>query len=257
MLPGDSGCLLFHHELTKPLCSPTIVLYLRLFYYEALLGWNSESWPTYLFYSAAVAFSFLCALLLLRNRTGPTKTHGVGVLGSNISTAVHGALQRPMTILLLLGVCTPMSIGLFFAAGRNCMLPIRDGTRPMDRYACCGQALVFPRATAAGVVLPALRAAGSSEVPTDSFIERLVDGGGDDDGVLSSPRRQQQQQQQTPLLRWALTPVVMQHVGGRSSHGIVRNQYGDMTANRIFNFGFETNDPQALAEEHRMVLQGM
>ncbi|KAI0478866.1 hypothetical protein GGR56DRAFT_664859 [Xylariaceae sp. FL0804] len=212
----------------------TSFLYLRLFYYEALQGWNREQWPTYLGYSLAFAACEVLALwLLARRRRG-------GLL-----------LTSRLSQLVLLGVCTPLCILLFFAAGPTCVLPAPARTSLMPKYACCGQGLVFPRDQVVDVVLPRFRAAphDASALPVDSLIERIADegggvgdsggggGGGDGDGDQQ-------------LLRWALTPVVLQHVGGRSSHGAARDRFGARTPNAIFNFGFETNDPERLAEEH-------
>ncbi|KAH8646286.1 hypothetical protein BX600DRAFT_519115 [Xylariales sp. PMI_506] len=195
----------------------TSFLYLRLFYYEGLLGWNSESWPTYIFNSLAVLALEALLLSLLRS----------------LSSTCRVLLTRPMLIIII-GICTPICISLFFAAGRSCMLPMGTGVHLMSRYACCGQGLVFPRHEVVGSLLPALQTEWNSTEATDSFIERLAD--------------------EQESLRWAITPVVLQHVGGKSSHGVVRNQFGDMTANRLFNFGFETNDPIKLAREHERVL---
>ncbi|RYP07186.1 hypothetical protein DL765_009238 [Monosporascus sp. GIB2] len=194
----------------------TNFLYLRLFYYESLLGWNSESWPTYLGSSLNVITGVLCLLFLIR-RYAPT--------------------ARPYltcsVFLLTALVFTPFLILLFFAAGRNCVLPQPAGVHLMPKNACCGQGLVFPRATVADELLPLFRSNRWSQVPTDSFIEQHADATGE--------------------LRWALTPVVMQHVGGRSSHGVQRGTYGVMTPSRLWNFGFEGNDAGALAAEHLRV----
>lgn len=62
-------------------------------------------------------------------------------------------------------------------------------------------------------------------MPTDSFIEEYAGS--------------------TGVLRWALTPVVMQHVGGKSSHNV--NRGGGMTPNKLWNYGFEDYDVNNLA----------
>ncbi|KAI0401499.1 integral membrane protein [Xylaria palmicola] len=184
-------------------------LYLRLFYYEGLLGWNSESWPTYLGSSIAItSITFICLLLVQR-----------------YVTRIH--LSNSVVVLTTL-VFTPLLIILFFAAGRNCVLPQPTGVHLMDKYACCGQGLVFPRSTVTQEILPLFRSNISSTEPTDSYIEKHAD--------------------RTGALRWALTPVVMQHVGGQSSHtGRRGNTYGPT---RLWNFGFEGNDASRLAVEH-------
>ncbi|KAI0835896.1 integral membrane protein [Hypoxylon sp. FL0890] len=191
----------------------TDFLYLRLFYYEGLLGWNSESWPTYLGSSLAVTISVSCLLVLTRRYVPAARLH----------------LTRSAFLLTTL-IFTPLLIILFFIAGRNCTSPQPDGVHLMSKNACCGQGFVFPRTTVVNELLPLFRNNRWSEVPTDSFIEEYAD--------------------MTGALRWALTPVVMQHIGGQSSHGAARGTYGNMSGGNIWNFGFEDNDAETLAAEH-------
>ncbi|KAI1424855.1 integral membrane protein [Xylaria sp. FL1777] len=184
-------------------------LYLRLFYYEGLLGWNSESWPTYLGSSLAVTTIVFSSLVLARRY-------------------VARAYLTHTILLLATFVFTPLLIALFFVAGRNSVLPQPAGVHIMDKYACCGQGLVFPRSTVTEDLLPFFRSNMWSNVATDSFIEQHAD--------------------ETGALRWALTPVIMQHVGGQSSHSGRRGDtYGPK---HIWNFEFEDNDPYQLADEH-------
>ncbi|KAI0806358.1 integral membrane protein [Xylaria sp. FL0064] len=184
-------------------------LYLRLFYYEGLLGWNSESWPTYLAASLAITIIVLSSLLVTRRY-------------------VARAYLTQTVLFLVTLVFAPLLIILFFAAGRNCTLPQPAGVHIMDKHACCGQGLVFPRSTVTKGLLPLFRNNLWSKVPTDSFIEQYAEEAG--------------------ALRWALTPVVMQHVGGQSSYN---GQRGDMfQPSRLWSFGFEENDAAQLAEEH-------
>ncbi|KAI0903525.1 integral membrane protein [Ustulina deusta] len=188
----------------------TDFLYLRLFYYEGLLGWNSESWPTYLGSSLAVTAIVLSSLILTRR-----------------FVAARAYLNNTVLILSTF-VFTPLLIALFFLAGRNSMIPQPTGVHIMDKYACCGQGLVFPRSTVTRDLLPFFRINLWSNVSTDSFIEQYAD--------------------ETGALRWALTPVVMQHVGGQSSHNGRRGDtYGP---SHLWNFEFEGNDAAHLAEEH-------
>ncbi|KAI1205632.1 uncharacterized protein F4807DRAFT_277788 [Annulohypoxylon truncatum] len=194
----------------------TDFLYLRLFYYEGLLGWNSESWPKYLGSSLVVAAGVLGVLLLVRRCMPKARLH----------------LTHPVFFLAIF-VFTPLLIILFFTAGGNCVMPRPEGVRLMTKNACCGQGLVFPRTTVSNELLPHFRSNRWSQVPTDSFIEEYAE--------------------ETGGLRWALTPVVMQHVGGQSSHGVYRGTYGTMTPSHIWNFGFESNDAERLATEHLRV----
>ncbi|RWA11747.1 hypothetical protein EKO27_g3359 [Xylaria grammica] len=187
----------------------TSFLYLRLFYYEGLLGWNSESWPTYLGSSLSITAIVLVSLVAARRY-------------------VARAYLTHTVLLITTLVFMPLLIALFFIAGRNSMLPQPVGVHAMDKYACCGQGLVFPRSTVTQDLLPLFRRNMSSKLSTDSFIEKHAD--------------------ETGALRWALTPVVMQHVGGQSSHNGRRGDtYGP---SRLWSFEFEGNNAAQLAAEH-------
>ncbi|KAF2726051.1 hypothetical protein K431DRAFT_316965 [Polychaeton citri CBS 116435] len=102
-------------------------LYVRLFYTDKYLGWNSEQWPRYLSWSIVTEFAVLAGLLGLR-KIGFSRYLSVGV------------------IFLALAVFTPASILLFFAAGRLTVAPPGHGLTRMDSYGCCSQALLYPRA---------------------------------------------------------------------------------------------------------------
>lgn len=118
------------------------------------------------------------------------------------------------------------------------MMPIPKGVSLMQKYGCCGQGLVFPQDQVNANLIPAFQKhQNSTTLATDSFIEDYAD--------------------RHDELRWAITPVLLQHVGGESSHGVARDRFGNMTANRLFNFGFETNNAAALAEEHHIITGGL
>ncbi|KAI1322913.1 hypothetical protein F5Y16DRAFT_24139 [Xylariaceae sp. FL0255] len=188
-------------------------LYLRLFYYEGLLGWNSESWRSYTFWSIIATTAALCASLTTR-RLVPSSRPYLSRLG----------------LFLIVFVFTPMLIVLYFLSGGNCVDPRPTGVHLMPDHACCGQGLVFPRTKVTKELLPHFRRERWSDVPTDSFIERHADATGG--------------------LRYALTPVVMQHVGGQSSHNV--NRGGGLTPTKLWNFNFEKFDAAKLATEHKL-----
>ncbi|KAI1137673.1 integral membrane protein [Hypoxylon sp. FL0543] len=189
-------------------------LYLRVFYDGRLLGWNSEEWPLYLLSSMAIVVVEVIVLLALRWR--------VAVMRKTLTISV---------ILILCGVYTPMLIGLFFAAGRNCMLPKAPGVHLMHQYGCCAQGLVFPQRQVLDHLLPLYRNTQDSHAAVDTFLE---DWANDHDG-----------------LRWAVTPVLIQHVGGKSSHGAGDQELGSLTDDMPFDYSFEMNDPIKLAKEHK------
>ncbi|OTA92235.1 hypothetical protein M434DRAFT_396596 [Hypoxylon sp. CO27-5] len=189
-------------------------LYLRVFYDGRLLGWNSEEWPLYVELSVALLIVEIVILVVIRWRI----------------TAMRKALTLSV-ILVLCGVCTPMLIGLFFAAGRNCMLPKPPGVHLMHQYGCCAQGLVFPQRQVVDHLLPLYRNTEDNHAAVDTFLEDWANN--------------------HDSLRWAVTPVLIQHVGGKSSHGAGDQESGSLTDDMPFDYSFEMNDPIKLAKEHK------
>ncbi|KAI0844285.1 hypothetical protein F5Y00DRAFT_202971 [Daldinia vernicosa] len=189
-------------------------LYLRVFYDGRLLGWNSEEWPLYVEASIAILIAEVLILTTLRWR--------VAVLRRILTSSV---------LFLLCGVCTPMLIGLFFAAGRNCMLPKKPGVHLMHKYGCCAQGLIFPQRQVLDNLLPLYRETHDSHAAVDTFLEDWANN--------------------HDSLRWAVTPVLIQHVGGKSSHGAGDQESGSLTDDMPFDYSFEMNDPIKLAKEHQ------
>ncbi|KAI8956725.1 hypothetical protein F5Y11DRAFT_138907 [Daldinia sp. FL1419] len=189
-------------------------LYLRVFYDGRLLGWNSEEWPLYTGSSIAILMTEVLILMALRWR--------IVVLRKTLT---------PSIIFLLCAVCTPMLIGLFFAAGRNCMLPKRPGVHLMHKYGCCAQGLIFPRRQILDHLLPLYRGTHDSHAAVDTFLEDWANN--------------------RDSLRWAVTPVLIQHVGGKSSHGAGDQETGSLTDDMPFDYSFEMNDPVKLEKEHQ------
>jgi hypothetical protein len=154
-------------------------LYLRLFYTERFMGWNSEDWAAYVFWSLVVAGIFTAVLFFLW-KTKP-------------ASKLYGSLGPRSTVLLLYSTLAA-AILLFFALGRMTVLPIPAGVREMPRFGCCSQALVFPRSKALELVSYFKdRRTGFMDVLTEDFAE------------------------QRDELRFAITPSVVQHVGRESS----------------------------------------
>ncbi|KAI1100020.1 integral membrane protein [Jackrogersella minutella] len=195
-------------------------LYLRIFYDGRLLGWNSEEWPLYVESSLAALAVEIFILLALRWRI-----------------AAFRKILTVSVIFVLCGVCTPMLIGLFFAAGRNCMLPRAPGVHLMHRYGCCAQGLVFPQRQVLNHLLPLYRDTQDSHAAVDTFLEGWADN--------------------HDSLRWAVTPVLIQHVGGKSTHGAGDQESGSLTDDMPFDYSFEMNDPIKLAKEHKAWVKEM
>ena len=155
-------------------------LYLRLFYTEKFLGWNSEEWPKYL------TFSLLAFM---------------AVAGTLICTRKRSRLVREFATIPFLGticfVFLPLLIGLIFLGGRVTMRPLKPGLHVMNRYGCCTQAMVFSR-DKVPLLMEHLRKMGRERISmaVDTAIEQLAD--------------------ENKLDRLVLVPSQMQHVGAAS-----------------------------------------
>jgi len=157
----------------------TAWLYIRMFYTEAYLGWNSEEWPRYL------GWSFLILLILT--------TSLVGV------RACSKILQRDLSntsLAVILFVFLPACILLYFFAGRISMQPPTPGVHRMDNFGCCSQGFIFARQT---VPLVIDRIQNHIVEYIDMLMEAVAGGEG--------------------LARWVVVPSLLQHIGGKSSKG--------------------------------------
>jgi GR25 family glycosyltransferase involved in LPS biosynthesis len=169
-------------------------MYLRLFYTEELLGWNSEEWPTYLVWSF-VAWATISAVMLMIRRTFPRQ----GFMTKGVIATVSF-------------VCIPAGTALFFLAGKQTTFPLTAGIHEMNKYGCCSQGLVFPRS----IIPELLRLA---DVNTDWLVDMMVEQISNDE----------------ELVRWAIVPPLLQHIGATSSKG-----YGfDHSARQMWNFRYE------------------
>ncbi|KIN09161.1 hypothetical protein OIDMADRAFT_48987 [Oidiodendron maius Zn] len=196
--------------------------YLRLFYTEAQLGWNSEEWPLYLrWVSTVILLTALvnAIMFVFLHRTSLVHKHG-----------------RILFSASLLTVCL-MAI-LFFISGRVSMLPLSEGVHEMARYGCCAQAIVYPRNK-----VPILTK--WYEEQRIGFVDTLAEKLGDE-----RPHEMG--------ARWALTPSVVQHIGRKSSKGDaqwdgeVKYVNGKTGSETLWNFAFELNNPDVLREEHSL-----
>ena len=117
-------------------------LYLRLFYTEEFLGWNSEDWVTYFFYSLIAVATPVALLVGLRATSAPAK---------NLVTTrvVMATVSISITLILV-----------FFALGRVTVRPLPAGVNEMPKYGCCSQGFVFQREKAMTLV-NSLRGRGS------------------------------------------------------------------------------------------------
>lgn len=154
-------------------------LYIRMFWTETYLGWNSEEWPTYTFWSAVVWAVLVAGLLGLRI----------------LSPKARGMLPNS-AIILLACVCLPLCIILYFAAGRMTVQPPQTGVRRMENYGCCSQGMVFSVQQVPTII-------DAIEKRIEGYMDMLLE-------TLASRER---------LARWAIFPSLLQHIGGESSKG--------------------------------------
>lgn len=123
-------------------------------------------------------------------------------------------------------------IGLFFASGRSCLFPRQLAVSLMPKYGCCGQSLVLPQQLVVEDLLPLYRNTTDAHAAVDTFLENYANANDE--------------------LRWAVTPVLIQHVGGKTSHGAGDQLHGKITDKMLFDFTFEMNRPEQLSRDHQV-----
>lgn len=192
------------------------VLYLRLFYTEKYFGWNSEEWPTYLFWSLVVVFLPALFLSLVRRRN------------PKAAQVISGA-----AVFTICFICIPMCIILFFAAGRNSMFPLPVGVNEMPKFGCCFQSIIFPQSRAAELIK-------FYETRRIGFVDTLTEEYADEHDEL----------------RFAITPSLMQHIGASSSKdyevGKTGKPAGRTESQTLWSFAFEEYDPITLRKEPKL-----
>lgn len=188
-------------------------LYLRLFYTEEFLGWNSEDMESHLAWSLVVVVVAVAIMYLARVYSATAK--------------------RVLTIpaaLVILGTIVPCGIVLFFAAGKVTVLPLPHGINAMNQYGCCSQGLVYPHDKLQDLI--------------EWLTERKI---GFPDMLIEEYADKHDQ------LRLALTPSVLQHVGRKSSKPNDHDgaaKYHMSVAEKLWNFEFELNDAETLHKEN-------
>ncbi|KAI8938162.1 hypothetical protein NX059_005827 [Plenodomus lindquistii] len=192
-------------------------LYLRLFYTEEFLGWNAENWDIYLKNSLWLATIPTLVLLVLRFLKPTTK----------LSLTLLSRRTFIYSYIILAAL-----ISLFFALGRMTVLPPTPGVHLMQQFGCCSQAFVFPNIKALELVSYFKeRHLGYVDVLTEDFAN------------------------ENDELRYAITPSLVQHMGreqGRWKPGGM-SKWGMGVGERIWSFGFEGLDREALRREHESV----
>ncbi|KAE8381382.1 integral membrane protein [Aspergillus bertholletiae] len=183
-------------------------IYLHLFYTETALGWSSSDF-TYrnmpFIFLLNMFCIFSCLVQLRRWRF-----------------AYY--LDYPSVFVICL-ICVPAFTGLIYTMGKYIIMPLR-GIVEMNKFGCCTQALVFPKAQVDGV-MGYLTERGHGQI--DSMIKEYAD--------------------QRGLTRYALALPVLQHVGLKS----IRDNL-DINTRSTWAFWFEDNDPKVLQVEHERLL---
>jgi N-Acetylglucosaminyltransferase-IV (GnT-IV) conserved region len=154
-------------------------IYLRMFYADDLLGWNSEDWPKYLFWSFAIWATLTGTMVAMKKR-----------FRRPFEPLSHTAIA----LLSCLGI--PAAISLYFMAGRQSMQPISPGVHEMNKYGCCSQGFIFPRS-----IIPSLLE--RTDLVTDWLVDMMIETIADKAGYT----------------RWAVVPSLLQHIGATSSKG--------------------------------------
>lgn len=181
-------------------------LYLRMFFTEEFLGWNSEEWPRYLSASVAVVLTNIITLLILRR------------------FAFKSTLTNP-TIIIWSFLCMPLLIALFFSAGKLSMLPFHPGVHQMPKFGCCAQGLVFS-STSALKTINHLREVGAG------FVDELIEAWANEMGYVRW------------VVMPSLLQHIGGHSSKGDDLGD-KAKWDRSVAEKIWNFGFEMYDDRA------------
>ncbi|RMZ90472.1 hypothetical protein DV736_g2291, partial [Chaetothyriales sp. CBS 134916] len=154
-------------------------IYLRLFYADELLGWNSEAWPRYLLGSFMIWATVTGSMMWFRRK-------------------LRRDVQSTFTLIAIVtsGVVVPTCIVLFFMAGKQTVMPIPEGISVMNKYGCCLQGFIFPRS-----IIPDFLA--RTDLTTDWLVDMMIEKIANQEGWT----------------RWVTVPSILQHIGATSSKG--------------------------------------
>ncbi|KAL8806419.1 MAG: hypothetical protein Q9182_001334 [Xanthomendoza sp. 2 TL-2023] len=194
-------------------------LYLRLFFTEQYLGWNRESWPTYLLASLSVVICVASTLVALRNLG-----HYPSISGWTIFTAAF--------------VCTPAFILLYFLAGKLSMRPLPPGVHEMPNYGCCAQGLVFSPAAAA-------RAVDQLKETELGFVDMILEAWADAENLA-----------RFAVVPSLLQHVGGRSSKGDDFGVAAAAGRGMAVAERIFSFGFEVYERRGDGVVYPLILRG-
>ncbi|PYH92480.1 hypothetical protein BO71DRAFT_329796, partial [Aspergillus ellipticus CBS 707.79] len=190
---------------------PTPWIYLRLFYTETSLSWSSSDFA---WRNMPLVFLFG----MLSAFAGLISIRRIRLRGhSHLNNATIG-------VLCLIGA--PCFIGLMYMIRRYSLMPIQ-GVVEMNSHGCCTQGLVFPRERIDGLIGYLVE---RHDGQTDALIEEYAE--------------------KEHLMRYALAPQQLQHIGLKSSRG-----NPEINTQSMWAFWYEENDPRLLRGEHRGLLR--
>ncbi|THY40361.1 hypothetical protein D6C99_08227, partial [Aureobasidium pullulans] len=180
------------------------MLFMRLFNQERSTGWGSREVGGNHEFLISIAISLVAFAILTflckRSR-------------------IARKLVDDGTVFVVCILAIPTFVVLFFQAGKASMLPPHPGVRK-ERFGCCAQGLVFPRAKAPRVV-EYLNAKQSGQI--DLMLDDLA--------------------REDMLDRYALYPVQVQHIAHE--------------AQAVWSMTFEDLDPKALRMSHAKMLKDL
>ncbi|KAL6716992.1 hypothetical protein ACLMJK_004906 [Lecanora helva] len=181
-------------------------LYMRLFFTEEFLGWNTEEWPRYLAGSVGVAGMVGMVLLLVRQFL--------------FDTVITNAVVAFICLVL-----TPACIMLYFFAGRLSMQPLHPGVYEMPKFGCCAQGLVFSHRMAPKVVsrLAQVR---------EGFVDEIIEAWANEANLVRW------------VVIPSLLQHIGGHSSKGDDFGD-KSKYDRSVAEKIWNFGFEMYDDGA------------
>ncbi|KAM5490399.1 hypothetical protein MaudMau93_002597 [Microsporum audouinii] len=185
-------------------------IYLRLFYTETALGWESSDFAYRnmpLVFATAMLLTFACLTVIRRLRS------------------YRSLIDFPTTLAISV-VCVPAFVALVYMTGKYSLAPLH-GVVEMAPYGCCTQGMVFPRDQVDGLIAY-LQKRGHGQ--TDTMIEEYAE--------------------ESKLIRYALVPQQLQHVGLKSSRDNT-----ELNAQSTWAFYFEQNKPRLLRKEHDQIIQ--
>jgi hypothetical protein len=190
-------------------------LYLRLFYTESQLGWDSDldPWYTQPIFQHILFTIFICVATAVALKVWQRRAF----------CGREDHISWP-TAAVLLCIIIPAFVTLHFMIGPDYQTS-SNGVIRMDSKGCCTQGLIYPRHQ-----VPALVSMLREETPgpEDLKIENWANKQG--------------------IARFAMTPPVVQHVGVFSTRGTKKK-----IARQTWAYRFEDQDKKKLARQHEQL----